>query len=1381
MAKKLNEIHRTATFAWSPGQQLPLIAAGTVSGALDDSFSNASELELFKLDFVNPSNTSQGLSPAGKISTNARFNTLRWGHVTTDKPYGIIAGGMDSGELELWNPTAILEDEGADAALVLRNSTHTGPIRGLDFNSAQSNLLVSAGNNSEVYIWDLTNPTKPHAPGSRSSKLDDITSAAWNCQVPHILSTSSTSGYTVVWDLRNRKEIMTLAGPGAGAMSGGRRGISSIAWHPDVATQIVTASEDDNSPVITLWDLRHAHSPEKTLAGHRTGVMSVAWCRQDSDLLMSCGKDCRTLCWNPRTGDLLGEMTQSTNWTFEVDWCPRNPDLLATASFDGKINVYSIQGAGRDESAAPTSEQQGATNADDPFSAAMLAATPQTQSFALKHPPKWLRRPVGASFSFSGKLVAFNDKAGQAAAKVAASLPPGSAPAVQNIPRNVTIATVVTEPEIVKRSDELETAVNQNQLEKLSEDRHSQAAIADESQSWKVLRALFADDARQQLIRQLGFQNEEIIAAVEAITAETKKDAAADANDTSASQQQQQQQQQQQETIETPKPEPEEEKKETQEQDVSATAAAAVDEKESEQTQEVQPATEGHEQTTEKPVGEKAPTDTLSGLFRSSDKASPAEDFFGQQSSGQATAVDTAASGITATDATASADTTALGAAAAAATPAIVAALQVPLELYPKDSSDTDRLITRSLVLGDFNTAVELCLASDRLSDALLLAIYGSSDLLARTQKAYFERQAAKTSYLRLVENIVNENLSAIVDSTSLDEWTSVVVILCTFARTEEFGPLCESLGGRLEEAWSAAVKNGDVEKGQQFRRHATLCYLAAGNLEKVAGIWIIEQEEEKQKEIKEEGAVNASGSSLQNLIEKVTVFRKAIDYEDEMLAADQSSAGETQPGVYPLGQLYSKYCEYAELMATQGKLDIALRYLNLTPSGYRDLMSDRLSVIRDRVYRACVGEGSFGQHRVPAFPFEPTPLLSEKERAIPDAGANGFEGQHLFQQPMQTEALQQQQQQTAAYDAYKPYDPSANTTAAPLQQQPVQQPLQHQQQQQQQQATYNAYNPYDQPAAPAPAQQQQQNPYAPITNPMGAPANTNYGYGYPAAQAGAPVPPPQTGAPPPPPPKNRPTGSAGASPSVSHRSASGAWNDPPVVSNAHVTRSPAAAQVGPKRVTSPFPNQPGPSTYAPAPSQQQQPYMQQQPLNRGMGAPPPPPPTATAVPPPPPPMNAVAPTPLARQQPQQPPPPPPQQQQQQQQGFYAPGPQMRGPATPPPPMASMAGPPPPQQQHQHPMAPPPQQQQQQQQPSPYAPQPIQAPPQQPGPYAPAQPQQHPPQQQMFRSTGTPPLQQQQQQQQPSPRAPPAAPAKPAAPPAPEKKRHRKFKMEKPG
>lgn len=69
MTRKLNSINRTATFAWSPGHSLPMIATGTKSGAMDDTFSNASELEIFKLD-LNPD--SKSLQTSFKVSTHSR-------------------------------------------------------------------------------------------------------------------------------------------------------------------------------------------------------------------------------------------------------------------------------------------------------------------------------------------------------------------------------------------------------------------------------------------------------------------------------------------------------------------------------------------------------------------------------------------------------------------------------------------------------------------------------------------------------------------------------------------------------------------------------------------------------------------------------------------------------------------------------------------------------------------------------------------------------------------------------------------------------------------------------------------------------------------------------------------------------------------------------------------------------------------------------------------------------------------------------------------------------------------------------------------------------------------------------------------------------------
>lgn len=753
---------------------------------------------------------------------------------------------------------------------------------------------------------------------------------------------------------------------------------------------------------------------------------------------------------------------------------------------------------------------------------------------------------MGASFGFSGRLVFFNNKAGQTAAQVAANLPPGAAPAPQKVPRKVILATVVTDPEIVKRSEELESALGQESFTKLINERREQAASTkndDDIQSWEVLQTLFAENAREQLMQHLGFRKEEILSAVAKLTGGDK---------------------------ENEKPS----------EPATTAETAEASEKTPEQKNEEAKADTGESEA--KPVAGQT-TDALSELFQSSSDSS--EDFFAQQS----------------------AATVPEESPAEASAAGLVAAIQGPLELYPKDSSETDKLITRSIVLGDFESAVELCLASDRLSDALLLAQSAGGELWLRTRKTYFERQAKKTSYLRLLQSIVSNDFSPITQNTSLEDWTSVVVVLCTFAGGDEFATLCAGLGKRLLEAWAKATKEGDLEKAHLYRRHATLCYLVAGKLDKVAMIWILELQE-KRKEDKE-----GYSASLQNLIEKVTVFRKAIEYEDPAIVEDQTGSDTKEPKVYPLAPLYDKYCEYAELMATQGKLDIAQKYLSLTPSGYRNASSDRLSIIRERVYCACARDSSTAHYRTPAFPFEQKPILSEKEKmaaTVPDT-VNGCERQ---------QAPVEQQQQTA-YEPYKPYQPAATAAAVPAQQ---------------------PANPY----APPTTQMRGYPPQVPGAqySPFGQtaynaqPAYGNYGYGtsyaspYDASQATVPPPPPATATPPPPPPKGPSTGSVGGSPSVSHQSTSGAWNDPPMIANPNVTKSPAAAPVAPRRVTSPFPNVPAPSAFVPPTPQQA--YMQ----NTTMA---PPTAAAAAAPPPPPPTNAVPPTPLARQR--MPPPPPPQ------------------------------------------------------------------------------------------------------------------------------------------
>lgn len=42
----------------------------------------------------------------------ARFNRLAWGHVDASRPQGVIAAGLENGELALWDPSKILSGAG---------------------------------------------------------------------------------------------------------------------------------------------------------------------------------------------------------------------------------------------------------------------------------------------------------------------------------------------------------------------------------------------------------------------------------------------------------------------------------------------------------------------------------------------------------------------------------------------------------------------------------------------------------------------------------------------------------------------------------------------------------------------------------------------------------------------------------------------------------------------------------------------------------------------------------------------------------------------------------------------------------------------------------------------------------------------------------------------------------------------------------------------------------------------------------------------------------------------------------------------------------------------------------------------------------------------
>ncbi|XP_012875676.1 PREDICTED: protein transport protein Sec31A isoform X8 [Dipodomys ordii] len=766
---KLKEIDRTAMQAWSPAQNHPIyLATGTSAQQLDATFSTNASLEIFELDLSDP---SLDMKSCATFPSSHRYHKLIWGpHKINPKGdvSGVLIAGGENGNIILYDPSKIIA--GDKDVVIAQNDKHTGPVRALDVNIFQTNLVASGANESEIYIWDLNSFATPMTPGAKTQPPEDISCIAWNRQVQHILASASPSGRATVWDLRKNEPIIKVSD------HSNRMHCSGLAWHPDVATQMVLASEDDRLPVIQMWDLRFASSPFRLLENHARGILAIAWSMADPELLLSCGKDAKILCANPNTGEVLYELPTNTQWCFDIQWCPRNPAVLSAASFDGRISVYSIMGGSTDGLRQKQVDKLSSSFGNlDPFGTGQplppLQIPQQTAQHStvlpLKKPPKWIRRPVGASFSFGGKLVTFEN------VKVQSQQ---GAEQQQQQQQHVFISQVVTEKEFLSRSDQLQQVVQSQGFINYCQKKIDASQTEFEKNVWSFLKVNFEDDSRGKYLELLGYRKEDL-------------------------------------------------------------GKKCVKE--------------------EKHESEFLPS--AKGTFNIS------------------------------------------------------------------ISGDIDGLITQALLTGNFESAVDLCLHDNRMADAIILAIAGGQELLARTQKKYFAKSQSKIT--RLITAVVMKNWKEIVESCDLKNWREALAAVLTYAKPDEFSALCDLLGARLE-------SEGD----SLLQAQACLCYICAGNVEKLVACWTKAQD-------------GSNPLSLQDLIEKVVILRKAVQLTQAM---DTNTVGVL---------LAEKMSQYANLLAAQGSIAAALAFL---PDNTNQ---PNIVQLRDRLCRA-QGQPVPGQES-PRIPYE--------------------------------------------------------------------------------------------------------------------------------------------------------------------------------------------------------------------------------------------------------------------------------------------------------------------------------------------------------------------------------------------------------------------------
>ncbi|KAL1559573.1 transducin family protein / WD-40 repeat family protein [Salvia divinorum] len=460
----IKSANRSASAAFSPDGAY--VAAGTMAGAVDLQFSSSANLDLFELDFESD---DRQMELAGSAPSSEKFNRLSWGKGAANSeeyPLGLIAGGLVDGSIALWNPKTLIGKykkgiAAGENALAGNLSKHKGAVRGLEFNSLSPNLLASGAEEGDICIWDVSKPSEPSLfpplKGSGSAEQGEISFLSWNRKVQHILASTSYNGTTVVWDLKKQKLVLSFS-------DSIRRRCSVLQWHPDIATQLIVASDEDSSPSLRLWDMRHIVSPVKEFVGHTKGVIAMSWCPLDSSYLLICAKDNRTICWDTVSGEIVAELPAGTNWNFDVHWYSKIPGLISASSFEGKVGIYNIEGCGRN----------GLGERD--IGSAPLRA------------PKWYSNRAGVSFGFGGKLVSFNyDESSE-----------------------VYVHYLIAEDGLVSRSSEFEAAIKDRDRSslKLLCDRKSQESQSDEDrETWGFMKVMFTEDGteRSKLLAHLGF------------------------------------------------------------------------------------------------------------------------------------------------------------------------------------------------------------------------------------------------------------------------------------------------------------------------------------------------------------------------------------------------------------------------------------------------------------------------------------------------------------------------------------------------------------------------------------------------------------------------------------------------------------------------------------------------------------------------------------------------------------------------------------------------------------------------------------------------------------------------------------------------------------
>ena len=203
----------------------------------------------------------------------------------------------------------------------------------------------------------------------------------------------------------------------------------------------------DNKTII--WDL-FAHQ----------GVFDLASLEQDANVPAPTIQN-----------DLFGSsanISAGLKANYQATWSPCLPAVVATCSFDRSVQFYSMSGV----------------------------------KSSIGRAPKWLRRTVGASFGFGGKLVIYDTNKANIGSNNKST-------------KVASVLQVVEDITLVQSCDKFHHDIATADMSTLCTAKASTTTSLHDKEVWGIMKVLFEKDAREFLVKHLGFDSQAIAVAAD--------------------------------------------------------------------------------------------------------------------------------------------------------------------------------------------------------------------------------------------------------------------------------------------------------------------------------------------------------------------------------------------------------------------------------------------------------------------------------------------------------------------------------------------------------------------------------------------------------------------------------------------------------------------------------------------------------------------------------------------------------------------------------------------------------------------------------------------------------------------------------------------------